>query len=266
MNKKEFKKAMSGVQSSEQTIERIMDMTNNNNTKKRFRLAPALALVACLAILITGIFGGNAITAKIGHIAPMDTNNNQAITTPNANNFFTLTVYAKDNNDNQKEIDLSKDKAAKAEGLRIKLAKTGTDASTVYVYDTVEWEAKSGFRVDGKNIKSATYSAERGGFSYYTWHGNDFDAQTDFGFISGKPYSTKTTINNIGDKECVELFYSPQEAIDTLLKSNDGNFDYSTLPTDIITISVEFNDGSKAEKKIEISFDKNGYMLMKYVK
>ncbi len=254
MNRKEFKKAMSGVRSSEQTIERIMDMTNNN-TKKRIGFAPALSLIACIAMLATAILGTSAINAKVNPIVD---------TQINTQNTFTITAYAKDNNDNQKEFDLSEDKAAKTD-LRLKLVKSGTGASATY--DTVEWQSKTGgFRVDGRNIKSATYSAERGSFNYMSLQGKDFDAQSDFDFLNDKPYSSKITIDNIGDKECMEVFYSPQEAIDILIKSNNGNFDYSTLPADTITISVEFNDGSKAEKKIKTSFDKDGYMLMKYVK
>lgn len=66
MNRKEFKQAMSGVQPSKRTIDRLIDMPNKDEQKnKRIKLAPAFALVACFAIVLTGIFGGNAILARI---------------------------------------------------------------------------------------------------------------------------------------------------------------------------------------------------------
>lgn len=247
MNRKEFKNAMSGVQSSEQTIERIMDMTNND-TKKRIRFAPALAIAACIAMLVTGIWGGSAITAKLTPV----------VDTQNA---FVITAYAKDNNDNQKKIDLNENKAAKTD-LKLRLVKGETG-----VYDTVAFHTETGFRIDGKNIKSATYSAERGSFDYQSLNSNDFsNPENEAEYDSSKPYATKITFDYIGDKEVTEVLYSPEEAIDTLLKSKNAAFDYSTLPVDTITISVEFNDGNKAEKSIKISFDKNGYMLMEYEK
>lgn len=243
MNRKEFKNAMSGVQSSEQTIERIMDMTNND-TKKRIRFAPAVALVACLAMIVTGILGSSAITAKLNPI--VDTQNT-----------FVITAYAKDNNDNQKQIDLIENEVAKTE---VRLHRAQDDLNAVSISGT-------GFRVEGKSIESVTYCAERGAFISQSLHGNDFRrSENEAEYDSSKPYATKFTFDNLSDKEVMDIFYSPQEALDILLNADNSDFDYSTLPADTITISVKFKDGSKAEKSIKVSFDKNGYMLMEYAK
>ena len=248
MNRTEFKKAMSGVRSSEQTLERILDMTNNG-TKKRVKFAPALAVAACLALLVTGIWGGSAYNSKRNPVA-------------NALNVFAVSAYAKDENDSQKKIDLSENKVAKTD-LKLELTK----GEKTGVYDTVVCHSETGFIVEGENIKSATYCAERGSFSYQSLYGNDFDdPKTESRFISDNPYSTRITFDKIGDKECMEVFYNPNEAVDLLLRSKDADFDYSTLPSDVITISVEFNDGSRTEKSIKTSFDKDGYMLLEYVK
>lgn len=241
MNNKElYIDVISRIQPSEDVIERIMDMTNQN-TKKRIKLTPALATIICLVILVTGVFGGSAISAKLNPIIKADD--------------FVITAYA-----NNKAINLSDDKATKTD---LKLALVQGESGN---YDTVEEHWDVAFRVDGKSVKAATYSAERGGFSYHSLYGNDYvDGKIEHGYISGKPYSSKITIDNIDNKECVELFYNADEAIDILIKSQNPNYDYSTLPSDTITVLVEFNDGSKAEKSINISFDKNGYLLMQYV-
>ncbi|MGN0534894.1 MAG: hypothetical protein ACI4IR_02715 [Eubacterium sp.] len=256
MNRKEFKQAMSGVQSSEQTIERIMDMTNKE-TKKKIKFAPALALVVCLAILVTGIFGGSAITAKTNPVANTSDTSQVA---PSANNFFTITAYAKDNN-SEKKIDLSENKIAKTD-VKIELIKGESGE-----YDTVTTETQSAFCVEGKDIKTVTYSAEKGTFDYQSLYGNDFNLkENEVEYDASKPYTTKVTIDNLGENEAIELFYSPEEAISILLKSKNPNYDYTTLPSDTLTISVTFNDGSTAEKQIKTSFDKDGYMQMEYVK
>ena len=50
--------------------------------------------------------------------------------------------------------------------------------------------------------------------------------------------------------------YQPQAAVEALL--NDPDMDKSTLPGDVITITVTFKDGKKARKVITVSFDSKG--------
>ncbi len=153
MNRIEFKKAMSGVQSSEQTIERIMDMPNKHS-KKRFKIAPALALAACLTIIITGIFGSSAITTKIAHIVPNDNNSNTSIATPNENKYFTITAYAEE---------------GKAQNITKSSTYTMQDSKIKAYYDkdgyyTVKTNGSSSFEVNGENIKTVRYQCEKGDF------------------------------------------------------------------------------------------------------
>lgn len=155
MNKKEFKNAMSGVQPSEQTIERIMDMAQQKS-KKRVRLAPLATAVVCLAVLVAGIFGGNAITARMNVTKPNDTTNrvlNQAV-----NNVFNIVAYA-DENDEKKQIVLSDDNIVLQD---CKLTKS---------YDSngqleIRGSGNSSFSVYGENIKSVKYSCETGGICF----------------------------------------------------------------------------------------------------
>lgn len=53
--KNKYQETFSSIRPSDEAIERVMGMTNNEN-KKKIRIAPAIALVACLAIFVTGIF------------------------------------------------------------------------------------------------------------------------------------------------------------------------------------------------------------------
>lgn len=247
MNKKELKKSLSGVRSSEQALERIMNMTETKSERKH-NVAKIIAAAACLALLISGIFGGNAISEKM--------KSSKA-------NIFSVTAYAVDERNAETKIVLNGTKAVNSD-LQMKIIKSGTGSGYA-----VECNTNAGFRVEGKDIKTVTYSAGRGSFSYQSIKGNDFgDVTTEF--TSGsekseerKPYATKTTINDIGKNEVIELYYNPDEAIDKILEAQSADFDFSSLPTDTVTISVEFTNGEKGEKSIQISFNEDGCMLMK---
>ena len=249
MNKKEFVKSFSGVRSSEQTLERIMNMTETKS-KRTHSAAKIIAAAACLALLVSGIFGGSVISGKIK-------------SSKIKANLFSVTAYAVDERNTEKKIDLNGSKAVNSD-LQMKIIESGTGSGYA-----VECNTNAGFRVEGKDIKTVTYSAGRGSFSYHSVKGNDFgDVTTEFTSGSDesserKPYATKTTISDIGENEIIELNYNPEEAIDTILKAQSADFDFSSLPTDIITISVEFTNGEKGEKSIQISFSEDGYMLMK---
>lgn len=109
MNRKDFKKSISGVQPSKQMIERIMNMPNNDEQKnKRLKLAPAIALVACFIIVITSVFSGDEIIEMInppteqnslGTIS--DESNNTTLSSKVAQG-FAMIVYA---NDEMKDIE-----------------------------------------------------------------------------------------------------------------------------------------------------------------
>jgi len=58
---------MAGVRPSEEAIQRITDMTDEN-TKKRIKIKPLLAVAACFILLAAGIFGGNALSTKINAV------------------------------------------------------------------------------------------------------------------------------------------------------------------------------------------------------
>lgn len=58
--KNKYQESFSLIRPSDESIERIMNMPKGEN-KKRIKIAPAVAVVACLAVLVAGIFGSGAI-------------------------------------------------------------------------------------------------------------------------------------------------------------------------------------------------------------
>lgn len=66
-----------------------------------------------------------------------------------------------------------------------------------------------------------------------------------------------------GDK-IENVNYWADGATDVLL--NNPNTKYEQLPGDIITITVEFNDGKQASKQIKTSFNSKGELQFEYVK
>lgn len=234
MNRKEYKKSMSGIHPSEQVVERIIDMSNEN-TKKRIKFAPVIALVACLAILITGAFGGSAISAKLNPVKEM----------------FVITAYA-----NDEIIELKENEMVKS-SLKLTCeidGGTGDVDGVVTDYDT-------SFVVDGKNIATITYSSDRGSFDYQS----ENPSKEEIKYGNEDDYSSKITLKNI-DNKVMKVFYNPEDAIDTLLEENNASYDCSNLPQDTITVDVEYKNGKTEQQKVNVSFDKDGYMLMEYIK
>lgn len=260
MNNKElYIDVMSDIQPSEDVIERIMDMTKDTKTKKRFKLAPSIALVAVFAILVTGVFGGSAISAKLNLVESSQLKTN-------TNNFFAITAYAQADNGEKRLVDLKDNEIIKTD---VKVQFDWEDPATTGSDCAVHVKSEEGFVVKGQNIKSVTYSSKSGTFSYASIaaEGN-FEVESDFGTFQGEyiPESSKLTITPTTDNtdELLEIYYKPEYAVDLLLKTKDD--DYTKLPGDTIIVKVEFKDGSYGEQTIKTSFDKDGYVLMEYIK
>ena len=232
MNNDNYKSAMSGVRHSAELTERIMNMTTDN-TKTRIKMKPLLVIAACIALLVTGIFGGSAISARIN--APANT--------------FGITAYANDG----KEVNLKDDPVVKTDvHLHYKLVDGKIPAVS---------ESSTGFRIDGKNIKSITYSAEHGDFSYTT--GNSSNVKVEHSDNPKTPYATsmKLSINN---DESAVVFYKPAEAVDMILTADQNTVGLNLLINDTITVTIEYKDGTTAKATINTSFDNDGNMLLEY--
>ncbi len=163
MNNRDFyKDIMSNVQPSEKSVERIFDMSKKK-TKERMKLAPVLAFAACLTILVTAVFGGSAITARLN---PVVTDGNTTLApgskhaqnvTHSVNNFFTLTAYAEKSDETQA---ITKSSKYTLQDSKIK-AYYDNDG-----YYTVHMKGKSGFEVNGENIKTVRYQCKSGNFGH----------------------------------------------------------------------------------------------------
>ncbi len=235
MNKDFYKATLSSVRHSEELTERIMNMTTEK--KKTIRMKPVLAVAVCLILLVAGIFGGSAISARINAV--------------NTDNLFTITAYA-----NGKKVSLKDTPLVKT---NVKLDYQLIDGQLPAVS-----EASQGFEIDGKNIKSITYAAEHGEFSY-TADVDDNVKVTRHRILQGasKPYASELTFE-IDNDEKVIVNYSPTEAVDMLLHSDKNTVGMAMLVNDTITVTVEYKDGTTAKAKINTSFDKDGNMQLEY--
>lgn len=256
---KKIKNTFSNIHPSDECIERIFEMPKKTNTKKRIKLSPALALVAVFAIIVTGAFGGTAINARLN---PVETT---AIPIK-SNNFFAITAYAHGDNGEKKIVDLKDNEITKTD---VKIEFDWEDPATTGSDCAVHVKSENGFIVKGENIRKVTYSSKNGTFSYAKRAAEEsFDVQGDFGEFEGSyiPTASKLTITakDGSADEFLEIYYNPDYATDVLLKSKDD--DYTKLPGDTIIVRVEFKDGSYGEQAIKTSFDKDGYVLMEYVK
>lgn len=258
MNNNEFKKALSGVQPSSQAIERIMDMTEKK--QRGFKITTSVIAVACLAIVATALFGNGAAgvmqNSKI-------VKNDPAKVIATANNFFTITAYASDENGEQTPIDLKKYEIAKTD---VKISFEWQDKSTTGSDCAVNTHSETGFIVNGNNIKNVTYSSQNGSFSYSSTDAQSFDVAIVCGAYEDEciPYATELCITPNSSGETMEIYYNPEKAIDILLQTKDD--DYTKLPSDRITITAEFLDGSVQSETIITYFDVDGNMLMEYCK
>lgn len=148
MNNRDFyKDIMSNVQPSDESVERILDMTKES--KKRIKPVPALAIVACLALFVTGVASANSFAKKE---SPVTTPSSNAIT--QSNNIFTITAYAGEG-DEKTPILLDKDNIVLQD---TKLRRSRDSDNKPQLHQSGE----SSFSVAGENIKSVTYSCKNG--------------------------------------------------------------------------------------------------------
>lgn len=324
-NKDNIKRTFSAIRPSDECMERINDMTKQN--KKRIRFAPAIALVACLAIVITGVVGYNVANS---HLSAGGVEEHVLVEVPDK--AFTITAYAGED-DNKTATVLDSDKVVLAD---YKLSWVVESDGGVSLHGSGE----SGFSVAGENIKSVTYSCKNGeiGFAvdvnkihYLKSQGkfydvilpyldeyknpNDKDRMDVFRehFVKGEydKYFTDTPKKNIDDYWHIEEIYSDDEseitgigvvsnevwesvsdsgelkqytfenyfnstdAFGDALWSPDGEvFDnllngsgmsFEDIPHDTVTISVAFNDGTTKSISYDLSFNKNGNLVLNRV-
>ena len=155
MNKKEFKNAMSGVQPSEQTIERIMDMAQS---KKRIRIKRGLVTVLLIVAILA--FGGiTANAATDGAVAEYISDTVKVL----VNGKETASSVTTDKN-GDKHIKIEGKVTDGANEIVIKDEENGTEDVIRYDIqiedDGVEWSGDAGYVVEADNFKEPTTSVQ----------------------------------------------------------------------------------------------------------
>lgn len=146
-NNANIKGTFDNIRPSDECLERIIQMKDKK--QRKIKLAPSLALAACVAIIATSVIGGSLIPAKNEIITTKNPTNNVV---SNANNFFTITAKAKDG---ETQI-ITSDKEFVMQDLKIK---TYYDKNGIY---TIDSSSDSAFEVNGENIKSVRYQCNNG--------------------------------------------------------------------------------------------------------
>lgn len=155
MNRKEFKNAMSGVQPSEQTIERIMDMAQS---KKRIRIKRGLVTVLVIVAILA--FGGiTANAATDGAVAEYISDTVKVL----VNGKETASSVTTDKN-GDKHIKIDGKVTDGANEIVIKDEENGTEDVIRYDIqiedDGVEWSGDEGYVVEADNFKEPTTSVQ----------------------------------------------------------------------------------------------------------
>lgn len=235
MNKDDYKSAMSCVRHSEDFTERIMNMATERTKRSMKTKGKRLAIAAaCVVLLAAGLFGGNAISARRGA----------------AGNGFSITAYAYD----RQAVNLKDTPIVKTEVHLDYQAADGTHPAVS--------ESSTGFQIDGKNIKSVTYSAEHGDFSCTA--GNDTVVLFRHSDDPKTPYASTLELELQND-ESVLVDYRPSEAVDLLLSAEPNTVSLGMmLVNDTIRITVEYKDGTTEQATIHTSFDNGGNLQLEY--
>lgn len=235
--KNKYKKAMSGVHHSDELFERIMDMTKQNE-KKKIKFAPAIALAACLVILVTGILGGSAISARLNPIE----------------NYVTITAYANE---------LKESQVFKSPW---KLALNKSENGVYYASLICEGEPNEEepvFNISGENIKDISFKCTNGTFNLDV---SQTKTEPRVVLDSDKHYIKELHYTDVKSNEKFAVKYYFFDAYKALEATKDMRYDFSKLPTDTITVDTVYKDGKTEQKTLKISFDKEGYMLMEHIK
>lgn len=155
MNRKEFKNAMSGVQPSDKTIERIMDMAQS---KKRIRIKRGLVTVLVIVAILA--FGGiTANAATDGAVAEYISDTVKVL----VNGKETASSVTIDKN-GDKHIKIEGKVTDGANEIVIKDEENGTEDVIRYDIqiedDGVEWSGDAGYVVEADNFKEPTTSVQ----------------------------------------------------------------------------------------------------------
>lgn len=298
-NKEIYKNAMSGVRHSDDTIERIFDMTVDKKKPNSKQLFKRIASATLALALLVGGFGANVIVQNSKANQPL------GVMVAYADEFLRIksgtkqtvckSLYFAPADDEEKCREQRANADTDYEENREvfdKLGKINETASMhgVGVFDiadkngnttTMLYTTGAGFfvvnRTDYKNVKLFTVENEsEDGYLQFEWSGTKdlLEAITEENVNEENPYECfinhKFTLTGEqlieSQKNYNEYGYSCEWiATPEVFERYDGkygkNFDASSIK-DIITFTFEYNDGTTESVSVNISFDDYGHMQL----
>lgn len=231
-NKDLYKSVMSGIQPSENVIERIMDMTNNKKRSKadfiKGFVASSMAFV--IAISAYGVYRS---------------------VTPKENSPFHIVALADDNTSVTKNYPLKEGEPVKT-GRQYRQISEGVIECPVY----------EGFCVDGSVIKSVDFYAYRGYFEKTVTSSSDTNTyHMGYAELTLSPeYSMN--MNHYG------IVSNYEKIIPVVYDIEFGDWiegDFTTVEDDIIVINAEYKNGKTEQKLIRASLSDDGYLMFELI-
>lgn len=289
-NRENYKNTFSQIHPSYESVERVMKMTKNNN-KKRIRFAPALAVVACLAIICSVIAKGAVSTP----MAPIDNDTTQSSTNSVISKMTDcniLVAYAGEG-DTVETKPLELDVATP---LKISVKITDIRGKSEKEIEALVEKLRNETETVSENeFKSLHYSNERLEnillsnivFDYFAIEVKDPEVIDSIEMKCNTDY-WKLTYRNSSD-ELIESFTHGTDLKvdgDELKKIMDKyeydglfeiNIDHSyelcsvidknpdidmSAFDDTLTFAINYKDGTKAQSNINIGFDQNGTFVV----
>lgn len=299
-NKKFYKDIMSNVQPSEQSVKRIFDMTVEKKANKGLTFKKLASAALAFALLIGGVFGGNAIVQNNRESQPL------GAMVAYADEFLKIqsgtkqtvckSLYFAPADDREK----CKEQRAKADkdyqensDVYWKLAEMNERASLsgVGCYDLYDEQGKAtlklyttgaGFfaanKTNYKNVKSFTVENEsEDGYLRFEWsdtvdlllalNEDNVNEENPYEcFMNHKFTLTGDELRKSQNSEFNEYGYTCEwMATPELFERYDAkygkDFDATSIK-DKITFTFEYNDGTTESASVNIGFDCNGHMIV----
>lgn len=288
-NQENYKNTFSQIHPSDESVERVINMTKNKN--KRIKFVPALAAVACMAIIGT-VIGKGAISPQINPVKNEVTQSSTNSIISKMTDSNILIAYAdEEDNISTKPLELNVATSLKI-NIKVTDIRDKSEDEIEAIREKIRMERET---VSENGVKSVHYSTERLEnillsnivFDYFAIEVKDPDAidsiemkcNTDYwkltymnsSDIPSESFVHGTDLKVDGDElkkimdihEYDDLFevkidhsYELCSAIDKNPDINMSTFD------DTLTFVTNYKDGTKAKSVINIGFDKNGTFVV----
>lgn len=293
MNRREYKKSMSGVRPSEQTIERIFTMTVDKKAKKNHAFKRIASATLALAILVGCGYGASQLVSKNNDIEIVKSTKNAIVEAVNP--LSVMVAYAEDGVVNQVplklgtetpvyyQLDIIEINGASEDEIEKKVESL-MDDNSFFENKKVTEVRLSTERHDGfllrqaiansfvlgiekpENVKNITLKSNSG---YWRFDYRDYSKgiENEDAFVKGQSLDIDgdTYVGLIKyDKEhytdALEINLNHTEKLCEEIEKNP-KLDLSKF-NDTLTFTVEYKDGSVEQANIDISLNQNGRMMM----